>query len=245
MELLNPNTVQHFSSASSRLDVWHRFITVAHIRTIAEVGVWKGDFAADILNCSADIDKYYMIDPWAHLPDWNKPFNVTSTDFDSVYHEALSKTAFATERTVILRGKTTDVVHKIPDNSLDLVYIDGDHTLRGITIDLISLFPKVKTGGFIGGDDLTQTPWQHGTQYEPTLVFPFCVYFSEANGIPLIALPYNQFVMQKLDGPCFSFVDTTGQYSDTTLLSLLRLHGMMSFKRRMYNKMRNLIFGRP
>ncbi|MEO0338135.1 MAG: riboflavin synthase, partial [Bacteroidota bacterium] len=54
--------------------------------------------------------------------------------------ETLDKTNFAKEKRIILRGKTTEVINKIKDNSLDFVYIDGDHTLRGITIDLINIW---------------------------------------------------------------------------------------------------------
>jgi len=36
-----------------------------------------------------------MIDLWANLPDWNKPFNVIQEMFDEIYCEAMSQTAFA------------------------------------------------------------------------------------------------------------------------------------------------------
>jgi hypothetical protein len=45
-----------------------------------------------------------------------------------------------------LRGKTTEVIDKIPDASLDIVYIDGDHMLRGITIDLCQSPPRRHPG---------------------------------------------------------------------------------------------------
>src|SRR5206468_4924808 len=96
--------------------------------------------------------------------------------------EAKLKTDFAGSRRVILRGKTTDVIDQIPDAELDLAYIDGDHTLRGIAIDLIRVYQKVSPNGFIGGDDFTPSMWEHKTSFEPTLVFPFAVYFAEAVG---------------------------------------------------------------
>ena len=33
----------------------------------------------------------------------------------------------------MLRGTTTEVIDRVPDRSVDFAYIDGDHTLRGIT----------------------------------------------------------------------------------------------------------------
>jgi len=58
---------------------------------------------------------------------------------------------------VILRGKTAEVIDQITDGELDLAYIDADHTLKGIAIDLIRVYPKVRDGGFLGGDDFTTT----------------------------------------------------------------------------------------
>jgi len=112
------------------------------------------------------------------------------------------------------------VIDEIPDQSLDFAYIDGDHTLRGITLDLIQLLPKIKDGGLIGGDDFVNKPWQHGSAYEPTLVCPFAVYFAEAMRLPFVALPHKQFLIQKAADASFSFVDLTGTYSDLSLKKL-------------------------
>jgi hypothetical protein len=112
------------------------------------------------------------------------------------------------------------VIDQIPDGSLDFAYIDGDHTLRGITIDLIRLLPKVKEGGIIGGDDFVNTPWQHDTRFEPTLVCPFAVYFAEAVSLPIMAMPHKQFMIRKSREASFSFVDLTGAYSDLSLNKL-------------------------
>jgi hypothetical protein len=117
---------------------------------------------------------------------------------------------------VILRGRTTEVVHAIPDGSLDLAYVDADHTLRGISIDLIRIWPKVRAGGFVGGDDFCPSMWQHHDRFEPTLVYPFAVYFAEAVDAPIIALPHDQYLIQKVDEG-FAFSDTTGLYPDPTL----------------------------
>jgi len=188
---------------------------------MAEVGVWKGDFAQEVLKNCAFLERYYMIDPWANLPDWNKPLNVDAHVFDHIYAEAMDKTDFAGERRIVLRGQTKDVIDKIPDGSLDFVYVDGDHTLRGVTIDLPRVLPKVKENGFIAGDDFMPSPWQHGAHFEPTLVFPFAVYFAEANDLPIVATPFDQFVIQKRSALGFSFTDFTGQYGNVSLNGLM------------------------
>lgn len=184
---------------------------------MAEVGVWRGDFSREILTRCTALQRYVMIDPWAHLSDWNKPYNTEQRRFDEIYAEAMQQTEFAASKREVLRGRTKDVAASIPDGSLDFVYIDGDHTLRGIAIDLIQLLPKVREGGLIGGDDFTPDPWQHDLRFEPTLVCPFGVYFAEAMDLPITALPCAQFVIEKRTGAGFSFRDLTGRYGDLSL----------------------------
>ena len=203
--------------AQSRFELWIEFIQAVQSETMAEVGVYRGDFAAKILAGCKSLKKYYMIDPWKHLADWNKPANKSDEVFEGFLAETRSKTDFAAEKRIILRGRTTEVIEEIPDNSLDFAYIDGDHTLKGISIDLIRVHSKMRVGGFIGGDDLSRTAWQHRTCFEPTMVFPFAIYFAEAVGSRIYALPHEQFLMEKTDGRRFSFIDLTGGYANLGL----------------------------
>jgi Methyltransferase domain len=198
-----------------RFDLWSRVIATRELSTIAEVGVWRGDFAETMFTRCAGISTYYLIDPWRHLDDWNKPANTGNVKFESHYEQVLARTASWADKRVVLRGRTTEVSAQIPDGSLDFAYVDGDHSLRGITIDLMHMWPKIRDGGLIGGDDFTSTVWQHAESFEPTVVFPFAVYFAEAVDAPIEALPGRQFALHKTAG--FSFTDHTGRYGDLSL----------------------------
>lgn len=201
----------------SRFELWELILTVTQVEVMAEIGVWKGSFAGHVLERCETIERYYMIDPWANLPNWNKPYNIPTEEFNEIYQEAMERTEFAASRRVVLRDVSKEALTKIPAESLDFGYIDGDHTLRGITIDLIKLFPKIKDGGLIGGDDFKLGSWWQSGNFEPTLVCPFSVYFAEAYDLPIVALPFNQFVIQKKKDSTFAFVDLTGQYGDLSL----------------------------
>jgi hypothetical protein len=146
-----------------------------------------------------------------------KPANHPDIQLEAYYQESMAKTDFAAGKRVVLRGKTVDVIGQIPDQELDFAYIDGDHTLKGITIDLISVYPKLKLGGYLTGDDFTSSICEHRTTFEPTLVFPLSVYFAEAVGATIFALPHSQFCIRKTVERCFSFIDLTGEYGDTLL----------------------------
>jgi hypothetical protein len=158
-----------------------------------------------------------MIDPWRHLGGWNKPANTSDAEFDGIYAEALEKTGPWQEKRTVLRGTTTEVIDELADGALDFLYVDGDHTLRGIAIDLVAAFDKVRPGGWIAGDDFCPSIWQHDRFYEPTLVSPFAVHFAEAKGLPIFALPHDQFLIEKRIGGGFEFRDLTGAFGDLGL----------------------------
>jgi Methyltransferase domain len=205
----------------TRLDLWAAFLDRLDAHKVAEIGVYRGAFAARMLASCPAIETYYMIDPWRHLDDWNKPANRDDPSFERIFEEAMDVTSEHAARRVVLRGRTTEVIERIPDGSLDFAYLDGDHTLRGITTDLVRVYPKIRVGGWIGGDDFRRSIWQHGAQFEPTLVFPFAVYFAEAVGCPIHALSHRQFLIENQPERGFHFVDVDGRYPRLDLLSQL------------------------
>jgi len=211
--------VQDIARASSdRFDLWTRFLNRIEARRVAEIGVYRGAYAQRVLDACPALETYYMIDPWRHLDDWNKPANRGDDTFERFYAETMDKTSAHDAKRVVLRGRTTEVIDQIPDGSLDFAYIDGDHTLRGISIDLLAVLPKVRDGGWIGGDDFARSIWQHGADFEPTLVFPFAVYFAEATGTRIYGLPRKQFLIER-GADAFEFVDLTGKYGKLDLAS--------------------------
>jgi hypothetical protein len=185
------------TESSTREAMWAQFVRENNFRDIAEVGVWKGEFARHLLLECQQIRSYLMVDSWRHLEGWNKPFNLSDSQLEQVYQQALLNTEFAKEKVRVLRGTTLEERGKIADDSLDFVYIDGDHSLRGIVIDALSRWPKLRAGGVLAGDDFSDTVWQHSLEFEPSLVNPFMRYFADAVGEHLHVLPYNQCYIQK------------------------------------------------
>ncbi|KHK93271.1 hypothetical protein LK12_02880 [Novosphingobium malaysiense] len=169
-----------------------------------------------MLDACPDIEAYYLVDPWRNLDDWNKPLNYS--DLEAALEETRSRLAKHKNRCIYLRGTTTEVADQLPQ--LDFAYIDGDHTLRGITLDLLRIWPKIREGGAVGGDDFSPTIWQHKRKYEPTMVFPFAVHFAEGVGRPITALPNKQFLLE--NSGSFHFSDPSGQYADTEIGTQLR-----------------------
>ena len=182
-------------TSHSRFALWADIVQAVSARRVLEIGVFKGEFAEYVLRQCTMIDTYFMLDPWRHLDDWKKPANKPNEEFEAIYAQAMARTEFARNCVKVLRGTTTEVINTVEDASIDLAYIDGDHTLRGITIDLLRTFTKIRPGGILGGDDFRPDIWHHGANFEPTLVFQSAINFAEAVGCPIVALPFGQFAI--------------------------------------------------
>ena len=56
----------------------------------------------------------------------------------------------------MIRSKSQYVAPSFEDHSIDAIYIDGDHTYKGVKTDINAWIDKVKIGGLIAGDDFNQ-----------------------------------------------------------------------------------------
>lgn len=57
------------------------------------------------------------------------------------------------ERFVVHAKPSVEAAAEFADGSLDVVWVDADHTYEGCKQDIAAWWPKVRAGGFIGGDD--------------------------------------------------------------------------------------------
>ncbi len=202
------------NSNSKRKYFWSKFTSLVGSKDVCEVGVSLGQFSEVMLQENPDIETYNLIDPWRNMDAWDMPGNVTQEKLDEYYNICIERLEPFKDKTVFNRGTTKEVIHNIADKSLDYAYIDGDHTLRGITIDLQLMLPKMKEGGYIGGDDMFKNVWQISRDHAPCLVFPYVFYFAEANDLKIHTLPHNQYLMYN-DWNCYELVDNYG-YSQLT-----------------------------
>lgn len=116
-----------------------------------EIGVAEGRNAR-VLISSPNITKLYLIDYWGQLVqsgDGGYPQSWHDNNFKET-HERVEEWK---DKAVFLKGLSTEMLKQIPDDSLILGYIDGDHGFNGCYNDLQNLYPKVKSGGIIAGHD--------------------------------------------------------------------------------------------
>lgn len=130
----------------------------------AEIGVWKGDFSAQILEI-AEPRTLHLIDPWIanDTPDHQKAWYsaASGTDMDAVYQSVQDRfdVQQKTGKVVLHRALSTDAMASLDDESLDFVYVDGDHAYAAVRQDLFLAVRKIKRGGLICVDDHRLDKW--------------------------------------------------------------------------------------
>lgn len=93
----------------------------------------------------------YSRDKWFLEIKTAKIFNKsTYTSYFDFFKKYLNNPSIS-----LYRGPSGHFLSLLPDAYLDFIYIDGDHSYRGIKIDIELARKKVKVGGFICGHDYT------------------------------------------------------------------------------------------
>lgn len=116
-----------------------------------EVGCAESNFSRDLLN--AGVSKLYSVDVWTHIPNVRGDGNSAQEWHDANFENTKKLLSPFGDRSIILKGHSVEMAKMIPDSSLDLVYIDSDHSLEGVTNDINSYWPKLKSGGIMGFHD--------------------------------------------------------------------------------------------
>lgn len=113
--------------------------------SFAEIGVAFGDFSRKILDiCSPS--KLYLIDAWEG-ERYGEGLDIVKT---------ILKNEITKGDVEIRRGYSYTVLKEFQNNSIDIAYIDTDHTYETTWEELLVCMQKVKPDGFICGHDYTK-----------------------------------------------------------------------------------------
>lgn len=130
----------------SRDDLPQFFVDMGY-KAGAEIGVYKAEFSEKF--CQAGL-KLFAVDPWRIYKDYDNPRGQARLDFQ---FEHSSRVLAPYPDCQIIRKTSMEAVEDFEDESLDFVYIDGNHEFRYIAEDLFEWTKKVKKGGIVSGHD--------------------------------------------------------------------------------------------
>jgi lipopolysaccharide biosynthesis glycosyltransferase len=133
---------------------------------VSEIGVFEGEFSEFLLS-AARLQEFYIVDLFdGVVGSGDKNGNdYKEIEMSDVYAHLLRKYR-SSETVTVYKGSSQDFFRHIPDDTLDFVYIDGDHTYEGCRSDLENAYAKVKKGGYILGHDYSFNPFKTENTYD-------------------------------------------------------------------------------
>lgn len=161
-------------------------------KTGAEIGVLQGYYSEILCQANPQL-KLYSVDAWSF---YLVPKNYRQQrDHDIAYQEAKKKLA-AYPNNVIIRKWSMDAVKDFKDESLDFVFIDGDHSFQAITNDIAEWSKKVRKGGIVSGHDFGRSKfkgfggvkdvvlaWTYSMQIQPWFVLESAEFSNERDSL--------------------------------------------------------------
>ncbi len=137
-------------------DLWGDWNTYADKKkwNMIEIGSYMGESIL-LFNSIGIFNEIHSIEPFEgheqHMVDYGY-------DWDFVKEEFKTNTRLC-KNIIQYEDYSYNVVDNFEDNSIDFIYIDGDHSYAGVKRDVELFIPKVKNGGFIGGHDYDHQEW--------------------------------------------------------------------------------------
>lgn len=146
MEHTYKNVFGYFNFEDIYSEVVDKFPDGSHF---VEIGSFFGRssiyMAVEIIRSKKNI-KLDNVDKWDF--GWN--LNGEKVDVETEYLKNIEP-----YRHIInpVKGDSSKIASEYEDESLDFVFIDGDHNYDGCKKDIVNWYPKVKKGGIIAGHD--------------------------------------------------------------------------------------------
>jgi len=121
----------------------------------AEIGVWRGEFSRRILEIARPA-MLHLVDPWAFQPQfpdrlYGGKVAAGQSSMDDIFADVVA--AYGERPDVRIHRSTSADFFATLGETLDWVYIDGDHSTRAVLEDLDGSWAHVRSGGIICGDD--------------------------------------------------------------------------------------------
>jgi hypothetical protein len=158
----------------------------------AEVGVYQGDYSKWLLRMIPGL-KLYGIDSWIPYKGY-KDFG--NNDIVDAYRRA--KESVKGYDCELIKGWSNEVVNRFEDESLDFVFIDGNHAYEYVVEDIAKWSKKVRKGGVVYGHDYDD--YSNSRKWAEMTVIPAVDGWCQAYKID----PY--FILTKNKNKCWMYI---------------------------------------
>lgn len=136
-----------------------------------EIGVQSGNTSVALLQ-AFPVLTLYMVDPWA-VPPADGSFassgdpvaRHTAAEYEAAYIRTKQRVQFAGERAKIWRTASEEAAGGFAEESMDFVFVDGDHSFDGVFRDAKLWWSKLAISGLMFFHDYDSTAdWCQGVK---------------------------------------------------------------------------------
>ena len=144
----------HLERLVSRREVGYWLNWLGLIGKGVEVGVFRGEFSAHLLNTWQG-NSLASIDPWMEFPtsEYNDVCNLDQEGQDQNHEITVRLLESFGGRSRIIKNTSHGSNADFADGTLDFVYLDAQHHYSAVKEDIEIWFPKIVEGGVLGGHD--------------------------------------------------------------------------------------------
>ena len=118
-----------------------------------EIGVCHGFTTEYFLKNITSISKIYAVDSYPSFVDWDGT-RVTQERQDETKFRCIKRLSQFKDRVSFFFEDSRKFAQTLKDNSLDFIFIDGDHSYEATLKDCQLYWSKIKTGGMFAGHDI-------------------------------------------------------------------------------------------
>ena len=146
-----PIVLDHFGRRTALIELFKEL----GFKIGAEIGTDHGQYAQTLCERIPGLE-LHCVDPWLAYTEGKETH--TQEDVDQIYRQACDRLMNLNPPVTIYKEKSMEAVKRFKDNSLDFVFIDGNHEFSYVLEDITEWSKKVKAGGIIVGHDYTVNP---------------------------------------------------------------------------------------
>ena len=148
-----------------------------HFRVGVEIGVERGRYSRWLLLTNKKL-KLFCIDPYLVYSEYVESHRNDAKEMKSRYEHA--KRRLDGLNCKFIKKTSMEAIKDFEDNSLDFVFIDGNHTFEYAVNDIAEWSKKVKPGGIVSGHDY----WNSSEEKE--VVRPYLKKYTPLDRIKLV-----------------------------------------------------------
>lgn len=115
---------------------------------VVEIGAAGGHFTKQILATWPTCSRLFAVDCWGPF----KGNHITNSEQEQRFKQ-VSETFAPHNNVTIVRQYSHVAAAAMPNESVDFIYLDADHSHAAALLDLKSWFPKLKKRGIMAGHD--------------------------------------------------------------------------------------------